>query len=643
MVNSARRRIKVLVIGFCIGVLLFALASIPLLIPAFVTQSADAIRQENLVSSRGEDLSSIQTANVKITALLDNKPHEGIAVSADAFNWYMPQNAEIVLPLTLGMYNFSAVFENRQVFFSETIAAERDSSITLDISDAPDAPVYVITDIRKGEKQAFPLEITGADEVIPAVDMPNGVELTNIDNKWELLINGDVLRYSFYCIAFDIRNTVGQTEMIVGVRVMSDNNVIPIATAEELNAVRSNLSGNYRLTSDLNMSGIHNWVPIGSEEYPFSGTFDGSGFEITGFHAPEIITEGIHFSLLGVCKNAQIRNVIVREPQITPKVPPRDSGVYFGCAVVMGNISNSLIENCASIGGIISPSDGAVSGTISAANTSLVIGVFNSTRVICSMEKRYLPNTGGIAAGAYGSALITLCANEGEVKGNHLTSGIASLLNMSAVTRCINSGYTWGHTLVGEFPVGAIMQTTDYGRAYYGYFVKGQSAVGGKVFAPGAVSALVPIDVSMLRNPDLLPMLGSFSGEAPQWAYASVDANGPVPYGIFRKETPLPVLQISGSEVTLPIAEGISYFYSIDNGGNSGTGASSANHNGSNSAGNSDNGNSASNSGTGNYIRHDTDSGALSVKLNSGQTLSVYAAMRGCRDSETVVFSPMEG
>ena len=73
--------------------------------------------------------------------------------------------------------------------------------------------------------------------------------------------------------------------------------VISIATAEDLAAINSNLSGNYVLTADIDLGGAE-WTPIGSfvqlgsegEEaetpdpaYAFTGTFDGQGHTISNF------------------------------------------------------------------------------------------------------------------------------------------------------------------------------------------------------------------------------------------------------------------------------------------------------------------------------------------------------------------------
>lgn len=74
-----------------------------------------------------------------------------------------------------------------------------------------------------------------------------------------------------------------------------------IASAEQLQLVRENLSGHYTLVADVDLSGFENWEPIGAfqplsdapedaevphPDYAFTGTFDGAGhtnFQPDGF------------------------------------------------------------------------------------------------------------------------------------------------------------------------------------------------------------------------------------------------------------------------------------------------------------------------------------------------------------------------
>ena len=69
-----------------------------------------------------------------------------------------------------------------------------------------------------------------------------------------------------------------------------------IATAEQLDLVRNDLTAHYILIDDIDLSGYENWMPIGSfqplsdapedaeiphPDYAFTGTFDGAGHTIS--------------------------------------------------------------------------------------------------------------------------------------------------------------------------------------------------------------------------------------------------------------------------------------------------------------------------------------------------------------------------
>jgi hypothetical protein len=101
---------------------------------------------------------------------------------------------------------------------------------------------------------------------------------------------------------------------------------IPISNRAELEAIRNNLSGNFHLTADIDLSGAE-WIPIGNASNPFRGVFDGQGFviqnmKITNYHQ--------HVGLFGningprVSAGAQmneIKNVGVENALISITVP----------------------------------------------------------------------------------------------------------------------------------------------------------------------------------------------------------------------------------------------------------------------------------------------------------------------------------
>lgn len=71
------------------------------------------------------------------------------------------------------------------------------------------------------------------------------------------------------------------------------------------------LSGNYRLSQDITLSG--EWVPIGSEGHPFTGTFDGNGFTIYGL---TVTQRADSMGFFADCDGAVIRNLVLEDADI---------------------------------------------------------------------------------------------------------------------------------------------------------------------------------------------------------------------------------------------------------------------------------------------------------------------------------------
>lgn len=58
-----------------------------------------------------------------------------------------------------------------------------------------------------------------------------------------------------------------------------------------LEAIQSNLSGNYKLVANIDLTGT-NWVPLASDAAPFTGTLDGNGHVITGLRYDNTVNDG---------------------------------------------------------------------------------------------------------------------------------------------------------------------------------------------------------------------------------------------------------------------------------------------------------------------------------------------------------------
>jgi hypothetical protein len=143
---------------------------------------------------------------------------------------------------------------------------------------------------------------------------------------------------------------------------------------DDLNAIRDNPGGRYRLINDLDSasagywtlaSSIANyrkgWQPIGTQDSPFTGSFDGQGFEIRGLHIDR--PDQNEVGLFGLVDEAGIiKDVGVVSASVTGKQ-------YVGGVVGnnSGTVSNSYFSGGVTgdhyLGGLVGGNDGTVSNS----------------------------------------------------------------------------------------------------------------------------------------------------------------------------------------------------------------------------------------------------------------------------------------
>ena len=147
--------------------------------------------------------------------------------------------------------------------------------------------------------------------------------------------------------------------------VEPDNTVLPngfiqIRNAQELSAIRNNLTGKYILMNDIDLSSYGNWTPIGDIKNPFTGTFDGNGHKIHNMKItdneirPSEITviddqhqlESSVAGLFGCTSSASIKNIASVTGSIVQKYS--DSGEWKSVTVggIAGVSINTSITGC---------------------------------------------------------------------------------------------------------------------------------------------------------------------------------------------------------------------------------------------------------------------------------------------------------
>ena len=228
-------------------------------------------------------------------------------------------------------------------------------------------------------------------------------------------------------------NIIGEEVPQEVIEIASENGLIEFAS--RVNAGETSLCA--KLTADINLSSVNNrLVPIGREDSPYKGTFDGQKHKITGFKMDN--ASGNRKGLFGNIMNALIQNFSI-DGSIT---------YYGGTGVgVIGWSEGSTIRNVHS----------SLNITINSEDSHHIGGICGSMRsgtqaIGCSFNGRITDtaNTidciGGIGGYSNGYCLYENCANYGTISftaSNANAGGICGYVNhnyFTGVRNCLNVG-----------------------------------------------------------------------------------------------------------------------------------------------------------------------------------------------------------
>ena len=263
-----------------------------------------------------------------------------------------------------------------------------------------------------------------------------------------------------------------------------------IYTAEDLDAVRNNLSGNYILMNDIDLSTWGNWKPIGGdwqqESSNFSGIFDGNGYSIFNMTiTEESAYSGSYAGLFTVIRGATVKNI----EAITGRITSQGKAALCAGAVCSEAIDSEII-NCTSYIDV-SYQFGEPTGDV----------IWTSLNVYCTV--------GGIA-GTISGTTIENCCNFGDVSGishpatMNLGGITAKYSNDSKVANCYNAGSLAANTDFATAEVGGIVGL---------YFTAGNSLQIINCYNLGAISCSAGVETNN--------RMGGILGSSPQYSYTN--------------------------------------------------------------------------------------------------------------------------
>ncbi len=128
-----------------------------------------------------------------------------------------------------------------------------------------------------------------------------------------------------------------------------------VATSDDLITMKdtSYLDSHFKQTADIDLSGQSNWAPIGSSDYPFTGSYDGNGKLISNLtiDIPAASNVGLFGHVTAAALPEQggvLKNIALSAPNVTGS---DNVGSLVGTYECLGNGScnNSFIYNCSAV------------------------------------------------------------------------------------------------------------------------------------------------------------------------------------------------------------------------------------------------------------------------------------------------------
>lgn len=215
----------------------------------------------------------------------------------------------------------------------------------------PSKPDSALADTTSGTDGTYELSLA-----VPAPTAPGELRLGANDPRF----SGDTLSVGF-------RESIAQDLALPPIR---------ISTLDELQAIQTDpdfpLNGTYLQTADIDASptsaanGGKGFIPIGSAERPFNGTFDGNGFAITNLTIDR--PDEVNVGLFGVVAKGETPRIDAAEGMITDVILS-EAGITGAQTVggIAGHLgdsegnSSSLIDG-SEVSGVVTAVEGFTSG-----------------------------------------------------------------------------------------------------------------------------------------------------------------------------------------------------------------------------------------------------------------------------------------
>ena len=225
-------------------------------------------------------------------------------------------------------------------------------------------------------------------------------------------------------------------------------------------AAKVNPSTSCTLGDNITLTG--NWTPIGTEQTPYTGTFDGQGHTISGL---SISSSDYYAGLFGfVGSGGTVQNLTLDSPTVNSSSATdvgavagrNDGGAIADCHVTgSGNISSSFIAGgvvgnnnggtvtaCYATGSVTATGNTVYSGGVVGTNSGGTVTACYATGDVTATSSYFYSYAGGVVGNNGGT--VTACYATGNVTANGsdtYAGGVVGInANANTVTACYWSG-----------------------------------------------------------------------------------------------------------------------------------------------------------------------------------------------------------
>jgi len=232
------------------------------------------------------------------------------------------------------------------------------------------------------------------------------------------------------------------------VYTVSVNAFYEILGVDGLNAIRDNLCGHYKLTSDITIPAGTNWTPIGRSDTvtsantsAFSGVLDGAGQKIIGMSCSG---SGSYWGLIGINKGT-VKNLHMTSVNLSVDG-------YSGSLVGL-NTENGIIEYCSSTGTVTGTTD--VGGLVGSNEGSGIVRYCYSGCSVTVTSNSSSYSAGGLIGNCW-AGTVNDCYATGSVTGpgasaETMIGGFTGQAHSGTISYCYSTGAVSNSTKKGGF------------------------------------------------------------------------------------------------------------------------------------------------------------------------------------------------